>query len=78
MVLSLLPEAKDLPSGLKDREFTLPPCPKRVRFSVAVAKSQSFMVLSVLHVATVCPSRLNATDLTERLCPFNIRGAGGC
>ena len=70
MVLSLLPEASLLPSGLK---ATLPHSvdpPEAAPEAFRVVTSQSMMVLSSLAEARILPSGLKATLFT---CDLNVR-----
>gem|GEM_PF-6113664 len=71
MVLSALPEAKILPSGLNATLVTEPLCPVRVEITLSVDRFHSLMVLSSLPEAKVLPSGLNATLLTEPLCKIS-------
>ncbi len=57
MVLSKLPEARVLPSGLKATEWTEEERPERVASSFLVARCQNLMVLSELAEARILPSR---------------------
>ena len=68
-VLSLLPVAIVLPSGLNATLLTHRVCPIRVRLSVSVWTSHSRTVLSPLPLAIVFPSGLNATLKTISVCP---------
>ena len=70
-VLSSLPLAKVLPSGLKATEVTQSVCSVKLRRHSPVSTSQSFTVLSSLALAKVLPSGLKATELIQSsLCPF--------
>src|SRR5215472_1645564 len=75
MVLSSLPLARLLPSGLKATERTLPcsECPVRVRSSAPVETSHSFIVLSIPPLARVFPSGLKATALIKVDCHVRVR-----
>src|SRR6478672_12377659 len=72
MVLSLLAEAKVLPSGLKATLQTEFLCPVRVAMDFWGCRFHSLMVLSKLAEANVKPSGLKATLLTELLCPSKL------
>jgi hypothetical protein len=61
-VLSSLPEAKNLPSGLKETERTESPCPFKVATSCQLPTAQTFTVLSLLPEAKNFPSGLNETE----------------
>jgi hypothetical protein len=61
MVLSSLPEASVLPSGLKLTLLTDAVCPVRVVIGLPVARFQTLMVLSALPEASVLPSGLKLT-----------------
>src|SRR4051812_47175423 len=70
IVLSMLPEASVLPSGLYATETTGSECPVSVASSLPVCTSHSLIVLSKLPEASVVQSGLNATDNTESVCPL--------
>jgi hypothetical protein len=73
MVLSVLPEARILPSGLNATEVTEPAAPVRGwPMGLPVAASHSLIVPSALPEARSFPSGLNATELTEPAAP--VRG----
>ena len=74
---SPLPLARVVPSGLKATELTTSECPLRVRNSVPVETSHSFMVLSQLPLARVFPSGLKATEATRSECPVCGTNSGG-
>src|SRR5438445_6596995 len=78
MVLSQLPLASILPSGLKATESTTSECPARVRNSLPLATSQNLMVLSQLPLASILPSGLNATELTKSEWPVCTTNRGCC
>jgi hypothetical protein len=59
---SSLPEAKCLPSGENEIEFTIPLCPFIVVISFYYSTLQIFIVLSSLPEAKYLPSGENAID----------------
>src|SRR5262249_6320382 len=63
-VLSQLPEARLLPSGLNDTDSTPSACPARVIRSFPAATSHSLIVWSPPPEARVLPSGLNAMVAT--------------
>ena len=72
IVLSQLPEANVLPSGLNATEVTRIECPASVNMHLPVAASQSLTVLSSLPEARCFPSGLNATEVTRSECPASV------
>src|SRR5438128_103904 len=73
MVLSPLPEASILPSGLKATDQTSPAWPFRVtEKALGFATFHSLMVPSALPEASVSPSRLKATDQTPLAWPSRV------
>src|SRR4051812_12154507 len=71
IVLSLLAEARVLPSGVKATERTQSWCPSRVAASCRVARSQSLTVLSALAEARIFPSGEKANDQMPPACPLS-------
>ena len=72
IVLSTLPEASCLPSGLNSTLQTLPSWLSRVFRTFPVVTSQILIVLSTLPEASCCPSGLNPTLLTELSWPLRV------
>jgi hypothetical protein len=66
-VLSLLPVASCLPSGLKATLLTALLWPCKVAVHVPLTRSHTLAVLSLLPVASCLPSGLKATLLTALL-----------
>jgi hypothetical protein len=58
----LLPDAKYLPSGENETEYTPPLCPFRVAISLFYSTLQIFTFLSSLPEAIYLPLGENATD----------------
>src|SRR5712692_9000644 len=71
-VLSLLLEARILPSGENATALTPALCPRSVASSRFEATSHSFTVLSAPAEATVLPSGEIATPRTPWVCPRNV------
>src|SRR4051812_41959743 len=63
IVLSPLPEARVLPSGLNTTDLTESVCPLRVASSLP-STSSNLMLLLLVPKARVLPSGLNATEYT--------------
>jgi hypothetical protein len=74
--LSLLPDARVRPSGLKATELIQRVCPVRIRSSQPVATSQSWTVPSAPPDARVRPSGLKATEVTISECPLCTTSSG--
>ena len=72
IVLSLLPEARVLPSGLKLTELTELEWPDNVLVSAKVSRFHSFIVLSWLPEDRGLPSGLKLTERTELEWPDNV------
>src|SRR4051812_44424070 len=84
IVPSLLPEARALPSGLNATHRTRLWCPVNVAVFLPLATSHNLISLSISSSlgkpgrgvpdpeARVLPSRLNATELTQPLCPRRV------
>jgi hypothetical protein len=73
IVVSPLPDAIFLPSGVKATEYTLPVWPFKVAVCVRVFTFQSLIVLSSPPTeANVLPSGLNARESTDSSCPLNV------
>ena len=68
IVLSRLPVARVLPSGLNATDATPCACPVSVAVILPLATSHSLTVLSRLAEASVLPSGLNVTERTESVC----------
>jgi hypothetical protein len=64
-MLSSLPEAKYLPSGENETDYTSPLCPLSVVNSFFHSTLQIFTVLSSLPEAKYLPSGENAIELTD-------------
>jgi hypothetical protein len=64
MVLSTLPLASTVPSGLHETALTLSECPLNVDTHCPICAFQTLIVLSSLALAIFVPSRVHATDLT--------------
>ena len=76
IVLSMFPEARVLPSGLKLTELTQPEWPDNVFVSAKVSRFHSFispgLSPSPLPEARVLPSGLKLTERTEPEWPDNV------
>src|SRR5262249_36516467 len=72
-VLSSLPEAMRLPSGLNATPLTHSVCPLRVRSSLPVAASPTSTGVSPLPAPTRMPTGRSAPRLTQSVCPFRER-----
>src|ERR1700712_3843464 len=72
IVLSWLPEASVLPSGLNATELMARVCPFKVVLSLPALASQSLIVLSRDAEASILPSGLNATHDTHSVCPSRV------
>src|SRR3989338_2984115 len=74
IVLSQLPDARVVPSGLKATDLTEEECPLSVFIAFPVSISQRIIFLSLLPDARILPSGLKATELISLLvCPSNFR-----
>src|SRR5206468_1418882 len=71
-VLSQLPEATRLPSGLKATGSTKAVWPLRVAGLPTASTSHSLIVLSALPEASSLPSGLKATHRTTFACPVRV------
>jgi hypothetical protein len=70
--LSWLPEAKNLPSGVKATELTECLCPFKVAITFCHSKLHSLTVLSSLPEAKYLPSGEKAKEHTISLCDINF------
>ena len=71
-MLSSLPLASVIPSGLKATLLTGAVCPVRIAHCSPVAAFQRRIVLSALPLASVRPSGLKATLQTTDVCPASV------